>query len=219
MQSSNWPGETKGQQLGIETGLQGRLMGQAVALSSRETGVTCENCRHYTVPEQDVSSPTFNSGMRGAKGIKHAPKVFEGAIFQLLFSMADDSVVQFVPPSDAIKRESQRRKRSFPSSVLEKQKLGKFKADLDLKPVFAWEINLSILTQRWTFLADLLQHTTIYQEGRFQVQLSTQTHHKQWSAFTQKHIHMRYIIAQISSENKTPLICREHNQKPICNII
>lgn len=99
-------------------------MGQAVALFPGETSVTCENCAHHTVPEKDVSSPTFNSGICRANGIKYAVKASEGSIFQLLFSMPDDSVVQSITPGDAVNRESHRRKRSFLSSMLEKQKVG-----------------------------------------------------------------------------------------------
>lgn len=88
------------------------------------TSVTCENCGHRAVPEKDVSSPTFNSGISRANGIKHALKAFEGTIFQLLFSMPDDSVVQSISPGDAVNRESHGRKRSFPSSMLGKQKAG-----------------------------------------------------------------------------------------------
>lgn len=90
----------------------------------QETGVTCENCAHHTVPEKDVSSPTFNSGISRANGIKHALKAFEGTIFQLLFSMPDDSVVESISPGDAVNRESQGRERPFPSSMLGKQKVG-----------------------------------------------------------------------------------------------
>lgn len=100
-------------------------MGQAGALSPRETSVTCENCGHHTVPEKDVSSPTFNSGISRANGIKHALKAFEGTIFRLLFPTPDDSVVQPMCPGDAINRESQGRKRSFTLSMLGKQKVGK----------------------------------------------------------------------------------------------
>lgn len=47
--------------------------------------------------------------------------------------------------------------------------------------------------------------------------LTTRTHHKQWSAFTQKHVHMGCLIAQISCENSVPNSCWAHNQKSIYN--
>lgn len=102
----------------------GQTDGTSCSSFSQETSVTCENCAHRTVPEKDVSSPTFNSSISRANGIKHALKAFEGTIFQLLFSMPDYSVVQSISPGDAINRESHRRKRSFPSSMLGKQKMG-----------------------------------------------------------------------------------------------
>lgn len=46
-----------------------------------ETHITCENRVHGTVPEKDVSSPTFNSGISRANGMKHALKAFEEKFF------------------------------------------------------------------------------------------------------------------------------------------
>lgn len=103
----------------------------------QETSVTCENCARHTVPEKDVSSPTFNTGISRANGIKRALEAFEGTIFQLLFSMPDDSVVQSISTGDAINRESHKRKRSFPSSMPGKRMWGKFKDDPEQKAIFA----------------------------------------------------------------------------------
>jgi len=90
----------------------------------RETSVTRQNCVRHTVPEKGASSPTFNSGISRANRIKRALEAFEGTIFQLLFSMPDDSVVQSISPGDAVNRASHRRKESLSSSTLGKQKVG-----------------------------------------------------------------------------------------------
>lgn len=124
MQNSNHPGETQGQAAWQVHRATRQTDGTSCSSYPWETRITCENRAHGTVPEKDVSSPTFNSGISRANGTKHALKAFEGTIFQLLFSMPDDSVVQSISPGDAVNRELHRRKRSLLSSMLGEQKMG-----------------------------------------------------------------------------------------------
>lgn len=65
------------------------------------------------MPEKDVSSPTFNSGISRANGMKHALKAFEETIFQLLFSMPDDSVVHSISLGDGCKQGVTQKKKMF----------------------------------------------------------------------------------------------------------
>lgn len=68
-----WPEKTKGQQPGIQAGLPDwQTDGTSCSPFYWETSVTFEKCAHHTVIEKDVSSPTFNSAISIANGIKHA---------------------------------------------------------------------------------------------------------------------------------------------------
>lgn len=97
--------------------------GTSCSSFSQGTSITFENCAHRTTLEKDVSSPAFNTGISPANGIKHALKAFEGTIFQLLFSVTDDSVVQSISPGVAVNGESQVRK-TFPFIPAKETKSG-----------------------------------------------------------------------------------------------
>lgn len=117
--------------------------GTSCSSFSQGTSITFENCAHRTTLEKDVSSPAFNTGISPANGIKHALKAFEGTIFQLLFSVTDDSVVQSISPGVAVNGESQVRK-TFPFIPAKETKSGmSFKDHREPKPVFAWESDLT----------------------------------------------------------------------------
>lgn len=124
MQNSNHPGETQGQAAWQVHKTTRQTDGTSCSSFPGETRITCENRAHGTVPEKDVSSPTFNSAISRANGMKHALKAFEETIFQLLFSMPNDSVVHSISLGDAVNRESHRRKRYFLPSMLGEHKVG-----------------------------------------------------------------------------------------------
>lgn len=70
-----WPEKTKGQPPGIQAGLPDwQTDGTSCSFFNWETSVTFEKCAHRTALEKDVSSPTFNSALSIANGIKHAPE-------------------------------------------------------------------------------------------------------------------------------------------------
>lgn len=112
-ENSNHAGDTKGQAAWQVHKTTRQTDGTSCNSFPRETHITCENRAHDTVPEKDVSSPTFNSGVSRANGMKHALKVFEETIFQLLFSMPDDSVVHSISLGDGCKQGVTQKKKMF----------------------------------------------------------------------------------------------------------
>lgn len=165
MQNSNHPGDTKGQAAWQVHRTTRQTDGTSCNSFPRETHITCENRAHDTVPEKDVSSPTFNSGVSRANGMKHALKAFEETIFQLLFSMPDDSVVHSISLGDGCKQGVTQKKKMF-SVIHAGGTQSGVSANMTLiQNLFCLGIRFSILAQRQIFPTDSLQHAPGYLPG------------------------------------------------------